>query len=361
MSANDFYASVSTECGILIRSIIAQKSPAVICMQKMLLALLSLIGLPSTAVSGRGPSDHARIFEPGIISGPANELAPAFNSSAKTLYFTRTVGRIFTIMASRRQGRSWSQPGPTSFSGHWNDMEASLAPGGRYMIFASDRPATGETGSIRTSYYGREQIGGRLWRVAIQGTRFKVPRMLPGTINSGASVWTPSLAANNDLFFMRTDLQTGRFRLMAARARQNGDYDTPHTLAFSTGASNDVDPFIDPQQRFIIFSSVRAGPGIGPLPGAEHLFIAFAPNSDDPIICRIRIPGWLDSTASEVEARVSSNGHSLYFASRHPDHASGQAPSGNWDNGKSNIWIVSLQATLWQSDADSTCCKHAGW
>ena len=45
-----------------------------------------------------------------------------------------------------------------------------------------------------------------------------MPR-LPSVINASSSVWTPSVAANNDLYFMHTDFKTGRFRLMVARAR----------------------------------------------------------------------------------------------------------------------------------------------
>jgi Tol biopolymer transport system component len=252
-------------------------------------------------------------------------------------------------MVSERQKQTWSPPRVADFSGHWNDLEAALAPNGRYIIFASDRPATSEHSALTARYYNKEQIGGRLWRVDLFRGHSGVPCLLPAAINSSASVWTPSVASNNDLYFMHTDPQTGRFRLMVARASGERTYSAARPLAFSTGSFNDVDPAVDPQQRFLIFSSDRGSPGKASAPGPERLYIAFAPASSHPIVWPVQIPGWSDPTESQVEARLSPDGRWLYFASPHPGHTSGEPKAGDWDNGKANIWVIALRASLWHS------------
>jgi hypothetical protein len=158
---------------------------------------------------------------------------------------------------------------------------------------------------------------------------------------------------------MRTDAETGRFRLMVARAQNHREYSSVRPLSFSTGTSNDVDPAIDYRHRFLIFSSDRLTPGKGNLPGSEHLFIAFAPDAAHSIVCPIHIPGWNDPAESQVEARLAPDENFLYFASRHPDHPPGETAAGSWDNGKSNIWFVPLKPTLWQTKDGLGGCNRA--
>jgi hypothetical protein len=298
---------------------------------------------------------HPRIFAPGVISSEAPDIAPAFLDRGRLLFFSRRVDDRWSVMRSARRGNSWSTPVLASFSGSWNDMEAAAAPSGRYLVFASDRPKTGEKTRLRARYYGQDQVGGALWRVDLTGTAVGAASRLPDSVNTGGSVWTPSIAANDDLAFMRTDARTGRFRIFLARSNGRAGYGSVQPLAFSTGEANDVDPALDPAERFLIFSSDRNTPGHGGAPGSEHLFIALSPLSAHPVVCALHFPGWSGAKVSEVEARLSLDGKRLYFASRHPDHASGTSMSGPWDNGNANIWVVRLSSELWRTGGDSGC------
>lgn len=243
-----------------------------------------------------------------------------------------------------------------SFSGQWNDLEAAAAPSGRYLIFASDRPVPGETGPLTTHYYGRDQVGGALWRIELTGAATGKLTRLPDSVNTGSSVWTPSIAANGDLAFMRTDVASGRFRIFLARSNGRSGYGSARPLAFSTGATNDVDPALDPNERFLIFSSDRDTAGQDGAAGPEHLFIAWSPLSTRPVVCPLRFPGWTESRISAVEPRLSPDGKRLYFASRHPDHAPGKPASGPWDNGNANIWIVRFSSGTWRTRAGTGAC-----
>ncbi|MGH8199454.1 MAG: TolB family protein [Steroidobacteraceae bacterium] len=275
-----------------------------------------------------------------MISTGAPDIAPAFVGDGRALYFSRRVNGRWSIMQSRYRGESWSPPLIASFSGKWNDLEAAAAPNGRYLIFASDRPAAGAKGPLTSRYYGHDQVGGALWRIELLGVVTGKLTRLPDPVNAGSSVWTPSIATDGDLAFMRTDVASGRFRIFLARSDGHSGYRSVRPLAFSTGAANDVDPALDPNERFLIFSSDRDTPGRDGAPGPEHLFIVRSPLSPHPMVCRLRFPGWSDTAISEVEARLSPDGTRLYFASRHPDHAAGKPASGAWDDGKANIWSV---------------------
>lgn len=315
-------------------------------------AVWVLAGLSVTAnVAGLRP----RIFAPGVISSEAPDIAPAFVAGSRSLFFSRRVDGRWSVLHANRRGKSWSVPALASFSGRWNDLEAAAAPSGRYLIFASDRPAPGGQTRLTAHYYGQDQVGGALWRIELTGAAAGASRRLEDSINAGGSVWTPSIAADDDLAFMRTDIGTGRFRLFLARSNGRSGYGSVLPLAFSTGAANDVDPALDPAEQFLIFSSDRSTPGHDGAAGPEHLFIALSPMSAHPVICPLRLPGWSDSKVSEVEPRLSLDGTRLYFASRHPDHVSGAPASGPWDNGNANIWVVRFSPLLWRTGSVPGC------
>lgn len=280
-----------------------------------------------------------------MISTGAPDIAPTFVAGGRALYFSRRLeSGKWSIMRSSYRGNTWSPPVIASFSGQWNDLEAAAAPSGRYLIFASDRPGPGKTAALMAYYYGHDQVGGALWRIDLTGTAAGSPRRLPDSVNAGSSVWTPSIAANGDLAFMRTDVDSGRFRIFLARSNGGTGYEAVQPLAFSTGAANDVDPALDPGEQFLIFSSDRDTPGHEGAPGPEHLYIAWSPLSTHPVICPLRFPGWSDPQISEVEPRLSQDETRLYFASRHPDHAPGKPASGPWDDDKANIWSIRFSA-----------------
>lgn len=319
------------------------------------LALAVAVSGTPHVVSG---TDIPQVFAPGSISGVSNDFAPAFSPVSAGMLFTRSDGgQRFTILESERKGSSWSAPSPVAFSGTWHDIEAAYAPSGRYVVFASDRPSAMQGEPIRANYFGQDQIGGNLWRVDASAQGWDKPYRLPSTINGSNSVWTPSIAENNDLFFMATDPATGRFRIHLAASARDGGYKAPRNVAFSDGQSNDVDPFVDPSERFVIFSSDRGSTPHGALPGPERLFIAFDPLRGHPLVCTLALPGWSDPKLSEVESRMSLDLQTLYFSSRKLAHPTGSAPLGDWDNGKTNIWMVRFGPKLWQKadDASRAC------
>jgi WD40-like Beta Propeller Repeat len=122
----------------------------------------SLIGVVVTALFTLGYGDclaqgvnSPRLFAPGIVSGPADDLSPAFAPDGKSVYFTRANPSASTIVMSTLAHEKWSAPTVASFSGQWSDLEPAMAPDGSFLIFASNRPSIERQQALDGNYNGK--------------------------------------------------------------------------------------------------------------------------------------------------------------------------------------------------------------
>jgi hypothetical protein len=323
-------------------------------MNGLALALVLSLSIAGARLALAQAAIRPEIFAPGVISGPANDMAPAFTPDGATVYFGQSTAAQSAIMVSSRLGGAWSQPQIAPFSGSWYDMEPAMAPDGTYLVFVSNRPAAPGGRAIEAFYYGARQIGGNLWIVRRQGDGWSSPVRLPDTINTNTSTWTPSIAADGSLYFMTNDASTGNFRLYRSERRE-GVYQHAQPLPFSDGRANDVDPAVAADQSFLVFSSDRSSPGPPGKPGTEHLFIVFQRDGAWGAPVAMQFAGSDDAT-SDIEARLSPDQRTLYFSSRRlmpattpRDRARAEAEIARmlaWDNGSANIWFIPLAPWL---------------
>ncbi|MFI4921470.1 MAG: TolB family protein, partial [Gammaproteobacteria bacterium] len=140
-----------------------------------------LLGLAAAGACWAAAPAAAEVFAPGVISGPADDEAPAFTPDGKTVYFFRNNSSDYDIMVSHFDGKAWSIPEIAPFSGQWRDLEPSMAPDGSYMIFASTRPLPGNDKAPDGSWGGQPHPGkgGNLWRVDRVGSGWSAPKRLP--------------------------------------------------------------------------------------------------------------------------------------------------------------------------------------
>lgn len=301
-------------------------------------ASMCMIALPadaSTADGGCLRELEPRVFSPGTISGPAHDAAPAFSADGTTVWFTRSDdGLRSTILESHLEQDHWSEPTVAPFSGHWNDMEPTMSPDGRYMIFVSNRPTGTETKPLDGLFQGKVLPGGggNLWRVDRIGHDWSEPIHLPDQVNSDSSTFAPSVSADGSVWFMRPDGDQRRFRLFRAQWR-GGRFEQALPLSFSTAAATDVDPAVAADESYVIFSSSRA-------PARDmDLFISFHRNGD--WTTPEHLGNVINSPGSDAEARLSHDGKTLYFSSERRATGDGAAAV-SWNNGKYNIWSLPL-------------------
>ncbi len=315
----------------------------------------SVISIVTIALVAMGTAHSAEsvdivptIFAPGILSGPAHDSAPAFTPSGDVVYFGRSNPQQSTILVSeRRTDGLWSEPHIAPFSGIWNDMEPAMSPDGRFLVFISNRPDRENGPKVEGFYNGSKQNGGRLWHVDRQNHGWSAPTLLPTSVNTNASIYAPSVAADGSLYFMTPDAGSGKFRLFRAQSH-DGSYLSAQPLPFSDGTATDVDPAVAPDESFLVFGSGRiANRGI-------DLFIVFRDGQDwgEPI----PLGDDINTPKSDAEPRLAADGQTLYFSServvpvqfpRTPEQAQADvARMQSWDNGNYNIWQVPLSRLM---------------
>lgn len=309
-------------------------------------AAITMAAQAGAAVSGNSP----RLFGEGVISGPADDRAPAFSPDGDTVYFGRGNASRCSILVSHRKDGRWTAPEIAPFSGQWRDLEPAMAPDGSYLVFASNRPSDAGAKPLDGHYGGKVAAakGGNLWRVDRAGDGWSEPRRLPDRINSSDAVFSPSVTAQGTLYFMRPDGDGGHFHVFRAAFR-DGEYQPPTPAGLAAGGSGEVDAAVAPDESFIVFSSSTPAH-----PAQSRLFIAFGAGGhwNTPV----DLGDEVNEEGSNIEARLGADHRSLYFSTntvepaRYPstreEAARALARMLVRDNGSDNIWSVSLAPWL---------------
>jgi Tol biopolymer transport system component len=273
-------------------------------------------------------------FAPGELPTKAiSSAAPAFTPDGKIVILGQsfTPGNI-SIMEAHLDDDNWSAPEMPDFSGKYRDLEPVFSPDGTYVIFASNRPAKAKGQEIDGYYNGRHLAakGGNLWKMKYAKRDWGKPERLPDIINSNSSVFSPSVAADGSLYFMRAD--SGKKFHIYRSQMHHGKYEMPVPASFTDENYGDFDPAVSPDESFMIFSSTRP-----PAQNSSDLFIVFREKNEwsKPIDLRSA----LSEKVYGTEARLSRDGKTLYFTNSH--NALGEnVPNAGY------IWKVDLSKLL---------------
>ena len=139
-----------------------------------------------------------------------------------------------------------------------------------------------------------------------------------------------------------------KWRLYKA-AFSSGGYARAMPLPFSDGRYPDVDPYIAPDQSYIIFSS--KGRRTSQDDDHEHLYLARREGEGWGPVTPMRYAGD-DRGYDDGEAQIGSDGRTLYFTSGRSDPIHRMRSRAQmiedftrmeaWDNGNNNVWTLSL-------------------
>ena len=251
------------------------------------------------------------MFAPGLVPGTSNRvMAPAFAPDGKTVYFGQVEGSgPINIVVSYLKNSAWTKPVTARFSKNYPDLEPAFDPHGKYLIFASSRPTTPVDSLINGNWNGKEwhRKGGNLWKVSYSGKGWSKPVRLPEVINKNSSVFSPAVAGDGSLYFMRAD-SGGVFHIYRSQYKK-GQYQTPVHASICLYKYGDFDPAVAPDESFLIFSSPRP-----PAQKSTDLFIVFRTPTgwSDPIDLRQAI----SDKVFGVEARLSPDLKTLYFTNQ---------------------------------------------
>jgi Tol biopolymer transport system component len=183
----------------------------------------------------------------------ADTYGPTLSADGRTMYFTLRADRRGreNIVVSRLEGGRWGPPAVVSFSGTGEDKEPYLAPDGLRLFFASRRAYEGKAAARGEAAYDLFAVD---WVGGTWGEPWPVP-----VVNSPGYDNYPAVASNGTLYFS-SHRASGRNELFRSRFT-GGEWQAPEAVA-ALNAGQAADPFIAPDERYLVFSSTRPG-GLG--------------------------------------------------------------------------------------------------
>ena len=185
------------------------------------------------------------VFVQEGVPVPNDESAPSFSPDGKTLFLSDSN----RICISKLVNGKWGKPAVAPFSGHWKDWDSFISPDGKRLFFVSNRPLEGMPPD-------KPQKNNQLWYTdRLSGGEWSKPLHLDAPVNlDGINDYAPSVSGLGTLCFCSRGRE-GKKGMGGYYAKWLGDhYDTPKLLALN--GDNDVyDPFIAPDESYIVFSS----------------------------------------------------------------------------------------------------------
>lgn len=244
------------------------------------------------------------LFAPEIISTEFQETSSSFTPDGKTIYFTRSDMQFAdnTILESHFLNGKWGKPEVASFSGIWRDSEPYLSPDGTKLFFTSNRPTSADGKLLLTP---RGNPGSNIWYVNKIGDKWSEPVHLEGAINSLPTVYNPSVAGSGNLYFSGNLPSGGSKNQIYFSKFAEGQYEAPILLPFSDSKWNNLDPYISPDERFMIFVSDRAGDF------KIHIVYQKDGQWGEPKV----LSESLNSKRGEIAPALAPDGKTLYFTS----------------------------------------------
>jgi len=200
-------------------------------------------------VARREAGAEANRYWPGLIDTPADEYGLAFAPDGRRAYWVRRADRSGdeTIVWADRAADGWTAPRPVFETGH-HDVEPFVSPDGARLLFASTRASSAEGDDAYDLWVSEATEGG-----------WSDPVRLPATVNGDGYDNYPSVARNGNLYFGSRRPGSEGIDLYVARF-VGGEYLEAETLGpVINSSATDADPYIAPDESFLIFSSTRDG------------------------------------------------------------------------------------------------------
>jgi Tol biopolymer transport system component len=248
------------------------------------------------------------LYGAGLFSTGQWDFFVAFTPDQRLVLFCRANDDFsaYDIYETRRDaGEPWRAPAKPAFARSWSNADPHISPDGHTLFFISNRPGPGD--SVPSKTYD-------IWTASLEsGGRWSEPRLVgPPVSLPGADEWSPSVAANGDLYF-GSDRPGGRGGLDLYVARRvKGVYQAPENLgAAINSASGEVEPWIAPDESYLIFSAIGRSDSTGryDLYLSRHSAGAWQPP--------VPLSG-VNTRWNEFNQSVSPDGQWLYFSSTRP-------------------------------------------
>lgn len=189
------------------------------------------------------PGDTAQIFAPGIISlANRRETKIVFSPDGRECLIGIGANNTFKMLYSNYYGGYWTDPMPADFITINRPIEPFFSPDSLHIFLTSD-----------ANIYQCTRIN-QTWTT---------PVILGSPVNTIYEEYHPTVALNGTLYFCSMRENATGF-IIYRSVHENGNYSTIEKLAdvinrHDSQQDGAYDPFIAPDESYIIFSSIRSG------------------------------------------------------------------------------------------------------
>jgi hypothetical protein len=251
---------------------------------------------------GIEPADSATLFAPdsiGLIYEPhsALEILPEENSLIWSVFWRQTRGFHQKIVQSTFQNDLCSSPEVATFSEEYSCGGPQYYADEKTLFYTSMKLIEGEI----------ERIS-RVWKTQKSENGWSEAILLDAPFNKKNVSSQISVANNGNLYFGRRDTESGPHDLYFAEF-VNGKYQPEVRLSGEINTGNlEADPWVDPEERFIIFSSMDREDTIGYI----DLYISYR-QDDGSWGSGVNLGPLVNSNYGERFASISLDGKILFF------------------------------------------------
>jgi Tol biopolymer transport system component len=201
------------------------------------------------------PGIKPEVFAPGIVSTTQGEFNAAFSPDGKEFYFSvnEPSGRE-TMKFMTRKDNQWTPPQAVPFVSPQNDCDPLFSFDGQRLYFISTRPKKEKAGSSDWN----------IWYVERTDADWSEPINIGPPVNSDVDEYYVSLTKDGTIYFSSNRAGgLGSFDIYRSRF-VDGHYAKPENLGASINTKYlEHDPFIAPDESYILFTSVDRPEGFG--------------------------------------------------------------------------------------------------
>jgi hypothetical protein len=219
-----------------------------------MLAVAQTATPPPLPYFGLAPSDSVEVIAPGFVSTGLAERDGCFTLDGKEFFYSVWTGSYGAIVVTRLDVHGWTAPEIVPFSGRHSDLEAFIIPDGSRLYFSSNRPLRGE--GPPKDY--------DVWYVDREGASWSDPVNLGPPVNTPKDEFYPSVTNDGTLYVTgQYDSSAGGEDIYRFVKRGKGFGPAENLGPGVNSAKGEFNAFVDPQERYLLFSSFGRADQIG--------------------------------------------------------------------------------------------------
>ena len=262
--------------------------------------VFSLFGQKSNDYLGQAtPGMDPQVFAAGFLPEGSYLHTVSFTADGKECYFTAE-SRDYnggTIMVSKLENGQWTSPEPAPIPGNYREIDPLITPDGSAMFYCTNRPINEGDAVTRNM---------DIWMIKREGKAWGEPIHLGKEVNTEGQDWFPTVTRSGTLYFSPW---IGNISNIHTSTLKDGKYKKGRKLSDQVNSTSlDYDPFIAPDESYLIFCSNRPN-GYGDV----DLYICF--KKEDGTWTKAKNMGdKINTMGAEFAPTVSPDGDYLFFA-----------------------------------------------